>query len=172
MIRELRTVSREPNMTCEAFDDLIEPLAAGDLGDTAESRAHLASCARCREAYALAVSIDRLLAAQSAPATSDAFVPAVLARARRERWRSEQQLDLAFNVVIALAVIVGFGGLYALLAVTGLAAVSADLVRLFLGGLRDVTVRAVPDLRPYVLAMAMLAMGLAVWWWAEHGFET
>lgn len=159
-------------MSCEAFDDLIEPLAAGELAETAEVRAHLASCARCREAYALALRIDRVLAAQPPPAVSEAFVPAVLVRARRERWRSEQYLDVAFNVVIGLAAIVGLGGLYALFAVTGLAAVSADLVRLLLGGMTDAAARAMPQLRLYVLATVVLASGLALWWWAEQGFET
>jgi anti-sigma factor RsiW len=158
-------------MTCADLDDLIEPLAAGEIARTGEVAAHLESCARCRQALALAVDMDRVLRAQRAPAVAAAFVTTVVARARRERWRAEQMLDMAFNAAVALAVITGVGGLYALLAVTGMASVTADLVRLFVDAAGQVALRAAPQAWIYALTTAALVAGLAAWWWADRGLE-
>src|SRR5512134_131857 len=100
-------------VSCTHLDELIEPLAAGDLEPDAATRAHLASCAACAGALALAREIDRTLAGQPAP--GPAFTPTLLARLRRERWRSEQALDVAFNVAIGLAVATFVGGLWMVL---------------------------------------------------------
>jgi hypothetical protein len=158
-------------MTCDAVDELIEPLAAGDLAMTGEIAAHLDGCVRCRRALAVATTIERTLAAQPAPAVPDAFVPAVMARVRVERWRSEQHLDLIFNALVGLAVLVATGGLVAVMSVSGLSAVSEDLVRFFLRGAVEVTRSAMPRAGMYVAATVLAVSTLALWWWAEHGFE-
>ena len=95
-------------------------------------RAHLHRARPARRALALARQIDRVLAAQPAPEPPPAFTAALMARLRRERWRSEQSLDVAFNVAVGLAVAVGVGGVVMVVTASGLAAVSADLVRVFL----------------------------------------
>jgi hypothetical protein len=55
--------------------------------------------------------------------------------------------------------------------VSGLAAVSADLVRVFLRGAADVTARAIPHMGLYVATLLLAVSGLCVWWWAEQGFD-
>jgi len=158
-------------MTCDAFDDLIEPLAAGEIAITEEIQVHLDGCARCRGALATATAIERTLAAQPVPAVSDAFVPAVMARVRVERWRSEQHLDLVFNALVGLAVLLATGGLVAVMSVSGLSAVSADLVRFFLRGAVEMTRYAMPHAGMYVAATVLAVSTLGLWWWAEQGFE-
>jgi hypothetical protein len=158
-------------MTCQELDDLIEPLAAGDVALTASIQAHLDACAPCREALSLARAIERHLSAQPAPSVPDGFVPHVLARMRRDRWQSERHLDLAFNAVLALAILVALGGLYAILTVSGLGVVAADLGRVFVGGFSDAVRLALPQVRLYTAATLLAASCFALWWWAERGFE-
>jgi predicted anti-sigma-YlaC factor YlaD len=158
-------------MMCIELDDLIEPIAAGDVVPTPSMQQHLAECSACRQALALAQAVHRLLAIQGPPEPRADFVAVTMARMRRERWRSEQYLDVAFNSVVALAVLAGLGGLYAIMTATGVAAVSADVGRLFVGGLSEVIVRAAPQARIYALATMALLTGVFVWWWAEHGLE-
>src|SRR6187200_1064554 len=119
-------------MTCTDFDELIEPIAAGEMEPDAGMRAHLQSCAACSRALAMARQIDLVLASQPALEPSPAFTGVLMARLRRERWRSEQSLDVAFNIAVGLAVAVGVGGVVMVATASGMAAVSADLVRVFL----------------------------------------
>jgi anti-sigma factor RsiW len=158
-------------MTCDELDDLIEPLAAGELDVTAAMEAHLSTCEGCRTAYALAVSIERTLVSQPAPKVPDAFLMSVMSGVRRYRWRSERYLDFAFNLLIGLTVIVVAGGLFALLTVSGLAAVSADMVRVFLGGSSELTARAMPNAGLFTATLLVVVGGMGLWWWAEQGFE-
>jgi len=158
-------------MTCTDFDELIEPIAAGDIEPDPGMRAHLQSCAACTRALAMARQIDLVLASQSTPAPAPAFTGALMARLRRERWRSEQSLDAAFNIAVGLAVAVGVGGVVMVATASGLASVSADLVRVFLSATAAALVTIAPALPVYALASAVVVSWLIVWWWAEHGFE-
>jgi len=112
-----------------------------------------------------------VLRVQPVPVVPETFTSQVMTRVRRHRWRSEQYLDLAFNVVVGLAAVIGVGGLYALLTATGVAAVSADLVRIFVRGAEELATGALPQIRLYTVAMVVVVSGLAVWWWAERGLE-
>jgi anti-sigma factor RsiW len=158
-------------MTCEDVNDLIEPIAAGDLAADAELRAHLAQCAGCAAALARAAALHRLLASQPDPAVPADFVPRAMARVRRDRWRSEQMLDTVFNVVVAAAVLVGALGLYAVLAATGVSVVGADVLRLFVAAANQAVVSAAPQAGVYGISALVLVSGLAFWWWAERGLE-
>jgi hypothetical protein len=112
-----------------------------------------------------------MFASQPAPEPPAAFTAALMTRLRRERWRSEQSLDVAFNVAVALAVTVGVGGVAMVATASGLAALSADLVRVFLLATASAFATIAPALPVYVLASAVVVSWLLVWWWAEHGFE-
>jgi anti-sigma factor RsiW len=158
-------------MTCTDFDELIEPIAAGELKPDAGMRAHLQSCPACTRALAMAHQIDRVLGAQPAPEPPLAFTATLMARLRRERWRSEQSLDVAFNIAVGLAVAVGVAGAVMVATASGLAAVSADLVRVFLSATVSAFATIAPALPVYALASAVVVSWLLVWWWAERGFE-
>jgi len=158
-------------MPCTELDELIEPIAAGEIEPDAVMRAHLATCTVCASALALARHIDRVLAMQSAPEPSPRFTQALMARMRRERWRSEQYLDLAFNAAVALAIAAGAGGLCLVLTMSGLATVSADLTRVVVAAASAAVASLVPALPVYAAAAALFVSGMALWWWAEHGLE-
>ena len=158
-------------MVCTHLDELIEPIAAGDMVPDADARAHLASCAACAHALELARQIDGVLAAQPVPDVGPAFTSRLMVRLRRERWRSEQYLDVAFNIAVALAVATTVGGLVMVLAASGLTTVSPDLTGLFVSGVAEVLSAVTPALPVYGVAAAVFVSGMAIWWWAERGFE-
>jgi anti-sigma factor RsiW len=158
-------------MVCTHLDELIEPIAAGDMVPDSDTRAHLASCAACAHALELARQIDGVLAAQPVPDVGPAFTSRLMVRLRRERWRSEQYLDVAFNIAVALAVATTVGGLVMVLAASGLTTVSPDLTGLFVSGVAEVLSAVTPALPVYGVAAAVFVSGMAIWWWAERGFE-
>jgi anti-sigma factor RsiW len=158
-------------MVCTDLDELIEPIATGEMVADGEVQAHLASCMVCSHALELARQIDGVLAAQAVPDLPAAFTTRLMGRLRRERWRSEQYLDLAFNIAVGLALATTVGGLVMVLATSGLAAVSADLTRLLVSGAAELLSAVTRALPVYSVAAAVFASGLAIWWWAERGFE-
>ena len=78
---------------------------------------------------------------------------------------------MAFNIAVALAVATTVGGLVMVLAASGLATVSPDLTGLFVSGAAEVLSAVTPALPVYGVAAAVFASGMAIWWWAERGFE-
>jgi len=158
-------------VSCTELNALIEAIAAGEIEPDPGARAHLATCIACARALALARHIDALLAAQPAPDASPGFTPALMARLRRDRWRSEQYLDLGFNVAVALAIVAGVGGLWLVLSATGLVGVSTDLTRVLLASTASLVASIAPALPIYTLAAGVFVSGVAIWWWAEHGLE-
>ena len=155
-------------MTCREIQDLIEPVAAGDEPATPQFRAHLEGCPRCAAAFAMAARVEQALSVREAPPAPPRFEAAVIGAIRRDRWRSEQQVDRAFNVALALAVALAVGGVFALMNLAGaLAALGAGLTLLNDLGSRMV-VAAAPALQTYLLAAAFLVTALLVWWWAER----
>jgi anti-sigma factor RsiW len=149
----------------------IEQLAGSEREATPEERAHLAACEACARALALANDVQRLLSRQAAPEVPPRFVAATLARIRRARWQAEQRLDLAFNVAVGLAVVLAVGALWIVLSTTGLSTVSAGVALVFVDTVNEAVRRALPVLPMYTLGAGILLSGLAMWWWAEHGFE-
>jgi anti-sigma factor RsiW len=153
------------------LDREIEEIAAGERHATREERAHLDACEACARALTLATEIDRVLASQPPPVAPEHFIAATLTRVRRERWRSEQRLDLAFNVIVGLAGLIGLAGLWIVLTAAGVLSMSAGVATVFVDVVNQAFRAFLPVLPMYVLAAAVLFSGLGVWWWAEHGLE-
>ena len=155
-------------MTCRDVLDLVEPIAAGDQNVQPSVRAHVESCPRCASALASARRIELALAAHEPPGAPVRFTPTVLARIRRERWRTEQNVDRLFNVAVAAALILVAGGVLALLNLSGVMAAG----RLGWSVLTTITgeavAHAVPFVATYVAAAGLLASALGMWWWAER----
>ena len=155
-------------MFCDEALDAVEAIAADDLQPDGRVAAHLASCPNCAAALVSARTLERLLQRRAVPSPSPQFTSRTLARVRRARWRSDQFLDLGFNVAIGAVVLGVVGGIWLLLHRTGLASVGNGAVDLFGTGLVTVAQRVVPSLRLYAGATAVLATALVIWWWAER----
>jgi len=155
-------------MFCDEVLDQIEAIAANDVTPDQRIAAHLASCRPCAAALADARRVEALLVAREAPAAPPQFTGRVLARLRRDRWRTEQYLDLGFNVTIGIVLLILAGSVWLLLHRTGLSAVGTGVLTLFSEGVTTVVRQLAPSLALYVGAGALLAGALTVWWWAEH----
>jgi hypothetical protein len=92
-----------------------------------------------------------------------------MARVRRARWRSDQMLDMGFNIAIAIVVIAVIVAGWMVLDRSGLVAVSNDAVGIFGRGLATFAQRVAASLPLYAGATILLATALGLWWWAERG---
>ena len=155
-------------MFCDEALDAVEAIAAGDLTPDGRVAQHVASCPNCAAALDSARTLERMLRMRPAPKPPPHFTTRTLTRVRRARWRTEQFLDLGFNLTIGAVVLAVVGGVWMVLHRTGLAAVSGDVVTLFGNGLVTFIHRVAPSLPLYAGAAALLASALAVWWWAER----
>jgi anti-sigma factor RsiW len=155
-------------MFCDEALDAVEAIAADDLAPEGRVAAHLASCPHCAAALESARALERMLQRRAVPAAPAQFTSRTLARVRRARWRSDQFLDVGFNVAIAGVVFAVLGGIWLVLHRTGLAAVSSDAVDVFGSVLVSFARRVTPSLPLYAGATALLATALGIWWWAER----
>ena len=155
-------------MFCDEALDTVEAIAAGELQPDGRVAAHLASCPNCAKALVDARQLEASLRRRAAPAAPAQFTSRTLAKIRRAKWRSDQFLDLGFNIAILLVVVSVLGGVWMLLHRTGLASVSGDAVNVVGGGFVALARRVAPSLPLYAGALALLVSALGIWWWAER----
>jgi anti-sigma factor RsiW len=158
-------------MTCNDALELVEPIAAADLEVTPALRDHFETCPRCAAALASARRLEMELTRRETPVAPERFTTTVLQRIRREQWRTEQNVDRLFNVAIAAALVLMFGGLAALLNLNGVLSMAASVWTLLTGVGRTAVGVAAPSLGMYVAAAGLLLSALAMWWWADHSLE-
>src|SRR5919197_3661952 len=118
-------------MFCDETLEAVEAVAAGEVTPEGRVADHLATCPNCAAALDSARRLDRLLQARPAPRPPAHFTPRTLTRVRRARWRSDQFLDVGFNIAIVALVVALFGGVWMVVHRTGLDAVSSNAVDLF-----------------------------------------
>jgi anti-sigma factor RsiW len=153
-------------MSCDEANLVIEAVAAGDeVPDAAQ--AHIAGCSRCAARLALARRIDAALAGRPVPAPAASFTSAVLARLRRDRWRSEQVVDVGFNIAVAAGLILIVGGIAGIAYRAGALALSAEMAAFVFGYTRTVASGIVADARLVTIATLLLTTAVGLWWWAE-----
>ena len=155
-------------MFCDEALNAVEAIAAGELTPDGRVAEHLSSCPNCAAALVSARALEQMLRRRATPKPPAQFTTRTLTRVRRARWRSEQFLDVGFNVAIAAVVLAVIGGIWMLLNRSGLAAVSNDAVDLFGTSLVAFVRRVSPSLPLYAAATALLATALGIWWWAER----
>ncbi len=155
-------------MRCEDVQDLIDALAAGDMTPDVEVTAHLQACTRCSTGLTRARQIDQALRAMPLPQVPDAFTATLLARGRSIRWKSEQRFDWWFNLAMATAFGSIAAGIWALLHLTGLAAVTVGTANFIGRSVPDLFEQAKPEITLYLTATALVAGALGVWWWFER----
>src|SRR6266850_2177828 len=117
---------------------------------------------------AIARLLEQKLRARTAPPAPPQFTTRTLARVRGARWRSDQFLDVGFNVAVIAVVVAVFAGVWMLLHRSGLDAVSGDVVDLFGSGLVAFVHSVAPSLPLYFGAALLLVSALGLWWWAER----
>lgn len=155
-------------MTCREVDDLIEAVVAGDEPASEAFHSHVEGCMRCAAAVAAARQIELALVARPVETAPVNFAATVVARIRRERWRSEQHVDRLFNAALVAGVALVIGGMLALLNLSGVTgAVGAGVALMNQLGSRLI-VEAAPSLSTYLLSVAFFLTALLVWWWAER----
>jgi predicted anti-sigma-YlaC factor YlaD len=155
-------------MFCDEALDAVEAIAAGDLKPEGRIAAHLASCPNCAAALKSARALDQMLQRRAIPAPPAGFTTKTLTRVRRARWRSDQYVDLAFNVVVGAVIVGAVVGGWLLLVRTGLIAVGGDAFDLIGAAFVAAAQRVVPAVRVYTGAAALLGTALLIWWWAER----
>src|SRR5919197_6711269 len=155
-------------MFCDETLEAVGSVAAGEVTPEGRVAEHLATCPNCAAALDSARRLDRLLQARAAPRPPAHFTPRTLTRIRRARWRSEQFLDVGFNIAIVAIVVAIVAGIWMLLNRSGLGAVSRDAVGLFGTSAVALARRAAPSVPLYAAATAVVLTALAVWWWAER----
>ena len=155
-------------MFCDETLDAIEAIAAGELRAEGRVALHLASCRNCAAALDSARRLDRMLAARPVPKPPQQFTIRTMTRIRRARWRSDQFLDVGFNVAIALIVLGIIGSGWLLLDRSGLTVVSGELFTLIEDGGLALAQRVAPSLMVYAAAGALVVTALGIWWWAER----
>jgi anti-sigma factor RsiW len=155
-------------MFCDEALDSVEAIAAGDLAPDGRVASHLATCPNCALALEGARQLEASLRRRAAPTAPAEFTSRTLARIRRARWRSDQFLDVGFNVAILLVVVSVVAGIWMLVNRTGIVSVSGDAVTVFGSGFVLLARRVAPALPLYAGAAALLVSALAIWWWAER----
>src|SRR5262249_4304603 len=142
--------------------------ASGDVTPDGRLADHYATCPNCSSALAGARSLEDLLRGRAVPQPSAGFTARAMTQVRRARWRSDQIIDLGFNVAIAVGVLGVLAGMWFVLRRSGMTAVSRDAVSAAGSGFAALAQRIGPSLPLYLAASALLATALVVWWWAER----
>ena len=155
-------------MQCNEVDRLLDSMAADEVPEGAIA-SHLATCRRCAIARGNAGTIARVLADLPPIHVPPAFTNNVIARIRRERWRSEQVLDWTFNVAVGLGVLLIAGGLLGLAWTMGFVSLGGSLIAVVSEGSPILLTRLAQETQTIALAGGLLTMALALWWWVEGG---
>jgi predicted anti-sigma-YlaC factor YlaD len=155
-------------MFCDEALDAVESIAAGELRLEGRIADHLATCPNCAAALDSARELERLLRERAVPQPPAHFTSRTLTRIRRARWRSEQFLDVGFNVAMVAIVVAIVSGIWMLFNRSGLGAISRDAAGLFGTSAMALARSAAPSVPLYAGATAVVLMALALWWWAER----
>lgn len=155
-------------MFCDEALDAVEAIAAGDVTPDSRVASHLATCPNCAVALGRARQVEASLRQRESPRAPAQFTARTLARIRRARWRTDQFLDVGFNLAIAAVVLALVGGVWMLLHRAGLAAVSGDAAAILANGAVSFARRVAPSVPLYAGAAALLGSALGIWWWAER----
>jgi len=152
---------------CHELDPLIEGVVDGSFDPSADDRAHLASCERCRTRLEYARSVEQFLATREAPAAPASFTVSVMARIGREQWRAERAIDIGFNLAVAAGVLLILAGGAGLAWSLGFLTVTIDMDAIYAALDPQLTGRVMSQVQTIAMAAVLLTMALVLWWWAE-----
>jgi anti-sigma factor RsiW len=153
---------------CRELDPQIDHIADGDLTPGAGAAAHLAGCPRCKAQVALARRIASVMANADPPRPAAGFAARIERRLRRDWWQADQFIDVAFNLAVAAGLGAVAIGIWLMLELSGLTAVTSDASSMFVSGLRT-AIESVPRrLTTYTLALVFIFTAIVVWWWVDN----
>jgi hypothetical protein len=155
-------------MYCDEALDAVEAVAAGDLAPDGRLADHYQTCPNCSAALDGARAVDRMLQERRVPVPPPQFTARAMTRVRRARWRSDQAIDVGFNVAVAAVILAIVTGVWLLMRRSGMTAIGNEAMDVAAGGFVTLVQRIGPSLPLYAAATAVLATALAVWWWAER----
>ena len=158
-------------MSCLEDNPFLEAVAVGETVPD-QVRAHVDDCLNCKARLQLAERIDRTLAARPVAAPPESFSTAIVARVRRERWRSEQVLDWGFNIFVTIGVGLIVVGVAGVVWASGLVVVSRDVFAALTAGTEMALTGVASQARTFMLAALLLTLTLGVWWWVEGDLTT
>lgn len=154
-------------MDCNHLEPLIESLADGTAALDALGRAHLETCAVCQARVEQARDIERLLASREIPSPPSTFTAGVMALVADERWRTEQVVDLGFNLAMAAGALVMLAGIGGVAWSLGFLTVTIDLDTILEAAGTGLGGRVISQVQTIAMAAVLLTMALALWWWTE-----
>ena len=77
-------------------------------------------------------------------------------------------VDLGFSVAVALGVLLILGGIAGFAWSVGVLALGGEIAPLVGGVARSAATRVVANARVITIAMSLISMAAALWWWAEE----
>jgi anti-sigma factor RsiW len=156
---------------CDDLDPLIEGVIDGSFEPSADVRAHLDSCERCRARLAYARSIEHWLAVRELPQPPATFTATVMARVSDAQWQAERVIDMGFNLAVAAGVLLIVMGGAGLAWFVGLFGVTADLGAIVSAIDNQVAGRVMNQVQTIGISAVLLTMALVLWWWAESATD-
>lgn len=153
-------------MSCHDANAYLEAVAVGESVPDAV-RTHVDVCPNCAARLRLAERIERTLATRPVAAAPATFTTAVVARVRRQRWRTEQVIDWGFNIFVAIGLALIVSGVAGIFWASGLVVISRDVFAAFAAGSEMAMTGVLSQARTVVLAALLLTLTLGVWWWVE-----
>src|SRR5206468_5414836 len=135
--------------------DAVEAIAAGELKPEGRIATHLETCPNCAAALASARRLEQLLQARPVQTAPPQFTARTMAALRRRRWRSEQFVDVGFNVALGIVALVVGAGTWMFLHRSGLVSVSNDAVNLLSANFLSLAHRVAPSVPLYAGATAL-----------------
>ena len=154
-------------MFCDEALDLVESIADGELTPEGRVAAHLATCPNCAAALDSARRLEQAVGARPGSRAPARFTARTMTILRRRRWRSEQFLDVGFNVALGAVALVVVVGVVVLLNRAGVTSIGTGAMDFMSDGVMRLARRAAPAVPVYAGATALLATALGIWWWAE-----
>ena len=152
-------------MNCDQFDAIVDDVAAGEMTVPAEAERHLAGCARCRQALAVARGVERWLHEPAPPAPAH-FTASVLRRVQRDRWRMEQLVDYLFNGMLGAGALLVAAGIWLFINSGRTAAFFQRIVETTERG--DFVLAPTPHVWAYVGSTLLVLTGAVMWWWMDR----
>src|SRR5206468_7798869 len=137
--------------------DAVEAIAAGELKPEGRIATHLETCPNCAAALASARRLEQLLQARPVQTAPPQFTARTMAALRRRRWRSEQFVDVGFNVALGLVALLVFGVVWIFLNRSGLVSVGNGAFTALSAAFVALAKHVAPSVPLYVGATALLA---------------